>query len=88
MLGDLPAAVAMFNACARETSDKDEFDLEDYRNEWSDPSIDLAADTRIDQTPDGDIVGRRPGLVHHPSPSRRNAQCHCALGTRCQTGHR
>jgi len=56
-LDDLPEAVAMFNACSRETSGKDEFDLEDYRNEWSDPSIDLAADTRVAQAPDGAIVG-------------------------------
>jgi mycothiol synthase len=56
-LGDLPEAVAMFNACSRETSGKDEFDVEDYRNEWSDPSIDLAADTRVAQTPDGTIAG-------------------------------
>jgi mycothiol synthase len=56
-LDDLPEAVAMFNACSRETSGKDEFELENYRNEWSDPSIDLAADTRVAQTPDGAIVG-------------------------------
>jgi ribosomal protein S18 acetylase RimI-like enzyme len=56
-LEDLPEAVEMFNACSRESAGKDEFDLEDYRNEWSDPSIDLAADTRVAQTPDGAIVG-------------------------------
>src|SRR5215216_454352 len=56
-LDDLPEAVAMFNVCSRESSGKDEFDLEDYRNEWSDPGIDLAADTRVAQTPDGTIVG-------------------------------
>ncbi len=56
-LDDLPEAVEMFNACSREISGKDEFELEDYRNEWSDPSIDLAADTRIAQTPDGTIAG-------------------------------
>src|SRR5215207_4856380 len=56
-LDDLPEAVAMFNACSRETRGRDEFELEDYRNEWSDPSIDLAADTRVAQTPDGAIVG-------------------------------
>jgi mycothiol synthase len=56
-LEDLPEAVAMFNACSRESIGKDEFELEDYRNEWRDPSIDLAADTRIAQTPDGAIVG-------------------------------
>jgi mycothiol synthase len=56
-LDDLPKAVAMFNACSRETRGRDEFELEDYRNEWSDPSIDLAADTRIAETPDGRLVG-------------------------------
>jgi mycothiol synthase len=56
-LDDLPEAVAMFNICSRETSGKDEFEVENYRNEWSDPSIDLAADTRVAQTPDGTIVG-------------------------------
>jgi mycothiol synthase len=56
-LDDLPAAVAMFNACSRESTGTEEFDLEDYRNEWRDPSIDLAADTRVAQTPDGTIVG-------------------------------
>jgi mycothiol synthase len=47
----------MFNACSRESHGKDEFELEDYRNAWSDPGIDLAADTRIAQTLDGAIVG-------------------------------
>jgi mycothiol synthase len=56
-LEDLPEAVAMFNACSREASGRDEFELENYRNEWSDPGIDLAADTRIAQTPEGEIVG-------------------------------
>ena len=56
-LDDLPEAVAMFNACAQETRGKDEFELEDYRNEWSDPTFDLAADTRIAQTSDGTIAG-------------------------------
>ena len=56
-LDDLPEAVSMFNTCSRETRGRDEFELEDYRNEWSDPTIDLAADTRIAQTPDGTIVG-------------------------------
>jgi mycothiol synthase len=56
-LDDLPEAVAMFNTCSRETRGRDEFELEDYRNEWSDPSIDLAADTRVAQTPDGTTVG-------------------------------
>lgn len=56
-LADLPEAVAMFNTCSRESIGKDEFDLEDYRNAWSDPGIDLAADTRIAQTLDGTIVG-------------------------------
>src|SRR5438128_11373393 len=56
-LDDLPEAIAMFNTCSRETSGKDEFELENYRNEWSNPSFDLATDTRIAQTPEGIIVG-------------------------------
>jgi mycothiol synthase len=56
-LDDLPEAVAMFNVCSREIIGTDEFDLEDYRNEWRDPGIDLAADTRIAQMPDGTIAG-------------------------------
>ena len=39
MLDDLPEAVAMFNTCSRETRGRDEFELEDYRNEWSDSSF-------------------------------------------------
>ena len=56
-LDDLPEAVAMFNVCSRVTSGRDEFELENNRNEWCDPTIDLAADTRIAQTPDGAITG-------------------------------
>jgi mycothiol synthase len=56
-LDDLPGALALSNACSQEIMGKDEFDMEDYRNAWSDPTHDLAADTRIAQTPDGTIVG-------------------------------
>jgi mycothiol synthase len=56
-LADLPEAIKMFNACARETSGRDEFDLQEYEREWRDPTINLATDTRIAQTPDGKIVG-------------------------------
>ena len=56
-LDDLPEAVEMFNLASRAAIGRDEFTLEAYRNEWSDPRIDLAADTRLAQTPDGKIVG-------------------------------
>lgn len=56
-LDDLPEAVEMFNLSSRAMIGRDEFDLADYRSEWSDPGIDLAADTRVAQTPDGKIVG-------------------------------
>jgi mycothiol synthase len=54
---DLPEAVEMFNLTSRELYGRDEFDLADYQGEWQDPSIALANDTRIAQTPDGKIVG-------------------------------
>jgi mycothiol synthase len=56
-LDDLPQAVAMFNRCSQEQIGQDEFSVETYRNEWSDPTIDLATDTRVAQTPEGRIVG-------------------------------
>jgi mycothiol synthase len=56
-LEDMFGALALANACSQETSGNDEFTIEDYRNSWSDPAHDLAADTRIAQTADGRIVG-------------------------------
>ncbi|MBK9711810.1 MAG: GNAT family N-acetyltransferase [Kouleothrix sp.] len=56
-LDDLPEAVAMFNLGSRELHGHDEFTLEDYQNEWKDPTINLATDTRIAQASDGRIVG-------------------------------
>src|SRR5690242_20722281 len=54
---DILSALTLANACSQETSGKNEFTIEDYRNSWSDPAHDLAADTRIAQTADGRIVG-------------------------------
>jgi mycothiol synthase len=56
-LDDIPAALALSNACSQEAMGKDEFDIEDYRNGWSDPALDLAADTRVAQMADGTIAG-------------------------------
>ncbi len=56
-LDDMAGALALASTCSRETLGRDEFDIEDYRNSWSDPAHDLAADTRIAQTADGMIVG-------------------------------
>ncbi|HEU5101716.1 MAG TPA: GNAT family N-acetyltransferase [Roseiflexaceae bacterium] len=56
-LDDMPSALALANLCSRAVTGKDEFNLEDYRNSWGDPSRDIAVDTRIAQTADGTIVG-------------------------------
>ena len=45
-LDDMTGALALANMCSQETLGRDEFDMEDYRNSWSDPAYDLAADTR------------------------------------------
>jgi mycothiol synthase len=56
-IDDLPGALALANACSQAITGTDEFTIEDYHNSWSDPARDIAADTRIAQTPDGTIVG-------------------------------
>lgn len=56
-LDDMPGALALANACSQAIIGIDEFSIEDYRNSWGDPAHDLAADTRIAQTPDGTIIG-------------------------------
>jgi mycothiol synthase len=56
-LDDMHGALALANACSQEMIGTDEFSIEDYRNSWSDPAHDLAADTCIAQTADGTIVG-------------------------------
>lgn len=56
-LEDLEQAVPMFNACAQEMRGADEFSIEQYRTEWSDPAIDLERDTRVAVTDDGRLVG-------------------------------
>lgn len=56
-LDDLEQAIPMFNACARAMSGRDEFSIEEYRSEWSDPTITLEEDTRVVLTPEGQLVG-------------------------------
>jgi mycothiol synthase len=59
-LDDLEQAVAMFNLCSRELHGADEFTVERYTSEWSDPGINLASDTRVVVRPDEageEIVG-------------------------------
>lgn len=56
-MDDLPGALALANICSRAIQGTDEFMIDDYRNSWSDPAHDLAADTRIAQTADGTIAG-------------------------------
>jgi ribosomal protein S18 acetylase RimI-like enzyme len=56
-LADLPETVALFNTCSQELIGRDEFGLENVRNEWAEPGFNLATDTRIACLPDGQIVG-------------------------------
>ena len=56
-MNDMPGALALANICSQAITGTDEFTIEDYHNSWSDPARDIAADTRIAQTPDGMIVG-------------------------------
>jgi mycothiol synthase len=46
-MDDMEAAVAMFNACARQMYGVDEHTVEQYEGEWSDPAINLELDTRL-----------------------------------------
>jgi ribosomal protein S18 acetylase RimI-like enzyme len=54
---DLPAAVALFNACSLEQVGACEFSLKDVRTEWMSPGFNLATDTRIILTEEGAAVG-------------------------------
>ncbi|MDQ2998717.1 MAG: GNAT family N-acetyltransferase, partial [Chloroflexota bacterium] len=56
-MGDMLGALALANTCSQAILGTDEFTIDDYRNSWSDPARDLAADTRIAQTADGTVVG-------------------------------
>ena len=57
MLDDLEASVAMFNACSRQLIGTDEFTVENYRNEWQAPGLNLETDIQVVVAPDGQIVG-------------------------------
>jgi mycothiol synthase len=54
---DLDDAVPMFNLTSQKFSGKDEFDLTDYRAEWTLPTFDVAADTRVARAEDGTLIG-------------------------------
>ena len=56
-LDDLEATVAMFNASSRALIGADEFDVENYRNEWQMPGLNLETDIQVVAAPDGPIVG-------------------------------
>lgn len=56
-LDDIPAVVALLNACSQALYGKDEFSIDDTRMNWSDPHFDLATSTRVVLTPPGHIVG-------------------------------
>jgi mycothiol synthase len=56
-MGDLEAAVALFNACSRELIGKEQYEVDETRVEWSTPKFNLKTDTQVVLTPDGEIVG-------------------------------
>jgi mycothiol synthase len=56
-LEDLEEAVPMFNLASQKLIGIDEFDLSAYRAEWTLPTIELAADTRVARTEDGTLIG-------------------------------
>jgi mycothiol synthase len=56
-LEDLDEAVPMFNLTSQKLIGTDEFDLTEYRAEWTLPTLDLAADTRVVRAEDGTLIG-------------------------------
>jgi mycothiol synthase len=56
-MDDLPSAVKMFNHCSQATIGRDDFTLERYKHEWSNPKLDLERSTRVVLSPEGDVVG-------------------------------
>lgn len=56
-LEDLDDAVPMFNLTSQKFSGKDEFDLNEYRAEWTLPTFDIVADTRVARAADGTLIG-------------------------------
>jgi mycothiol synthase len=55
-LDDLPEAVAMFNASSRHILGVEEFSVENYRNEWSVPVLDLPEYVKVVRAPRGQLV--------------------------------
>ncbi len=55
-LQDLPAAVTVFNACAKQVSGVEEFAVQEFESEWTEPGFDLERDTRVVIAPDGALV--------------------------------
>jgi mycothiol synthase len=53
---DLPAAVALFNATARDLIGRDKFIESDFASEWQEPGYDLSQDSRLVFAPDGDLA--------------------------------
>src|SRR5690349_9316694 len=56
-LADVERLVPIANACARETIGHDEFSVESFKDEWSDPSMDLETNTRVAELPGGSLAG-------------------------------
>lgn len=56
-LSDIPQVVAIANACAREQRGRDELTSAGYEQEWLDPRMNLATNTRVAELPDGKLGG-------------------------------
>ena len=55
-LDDLPEAVAVFNAVSRQINGRDEFTVENYRNEWEIPILNLPEYVKVVRASDGTLV--------------------------------
>jgi len=56
-ISDLASSVEMFNVAFRYLKDVDEmFTIEDIGREWQTPGFNLATDTRLVLSPDGEIA--------------------------------
>jgi GNAT superfamily N-acetyltransferase len=56
-LEDVPQIVPMANRWAQETLGRNEFTLDSFAEEWRDPTLDLATNTRVAELPGGTIAG-------------------------------
>lgn len=54
---DAPAVVELANACWQEASGIDELSLAEVEHGWRDPAMNLASNTRVAVTPNGEILG-------------------------------